>query len=74
MYIYRERARERDVYIYVCVYVHIFVLLSGAVKYTPPQTSVLYMTVSNLLELWGMQSTPLLASLPGPLWPRCGST
>ena len=21
------------------------------------------------LELWGMQSTPLLASLPGPLWP-----
>ena len=20
-------------------------------------------------ELWGMQSTPLLPSLPGPLWP-----
>ena len=23
-----------------------------------------------MLELWGMQSTPLLPSLPGPLWPR----
>ena len=22
-----------------------------------------------MLELWGMQSTPLLLSLPGPLWP-----
>ena len=22
-----------------------------------------------MLELWGMQSTPLLPSLPGPLWP-----
>ena len=21
-----------------------------------------------MLELWGMRSTPLLASLPGPLW------
>ena len=21
-----------------------------------------------MLELWGMQSTPLLPSLPGPLW------
>ena len=23
-----------------------------------------------MLELWGMQSTPSLASLPGPLWLR----
>ena len=23
-----------------------------------------------MLELWGMQSTPLLPSLPGPSWPR----
>ena len=23
-----------------------------------------------MLELWEMQSTPLLASLPGPLWPE----
>ena len=23
-----------------------------------------------MLELWGMQSTPSLPSLPGPLWPR----
>ena len=23
-----------------------------------------------MLELWEMQSTPLLLSLPGPLWPR----
>ena len=23
-----------------------------------------------MLELWGMQSKPLLPSLPGPLWPR----
>ena len=22
-----------------------------------------------MLELWGMQSTPLLPLLPGPLWP-----
>ncbi len=22
-----------------------------------------------MLEFWGMQSTPLLPSLPGPLWP-----
>ena len=22
-----------------------------------------------MLELWGMQSSPLLTSLPGPLWP-----
>ena len=22
-----------------------------------------------MLELWGMQSTPPLPSLPGPLWP-----
>ena len=22
-----------------------------------------------MLELWGMESTPLLPSLPGPLWP-----
>ena len=25
--------------------------------------------VSAVLELWGMQSTPSLLSLPGPLWP-----
>ena len=23
-----------------------------------------------MLEIWGMQSTPLLPSLPDPLWPR----
>ena len=23
-----------------------------------------------MLELWGMQSTPLLPSLPSPLWPE----
>ena len=23
-----------------------------------------------MLELWGMQSTPSLPLLPGPLWPR----
>ena len=23
-----------------------------------------------MLEFWGMQSTPLLSLLPGPLWPR----
>ena len=25
--------------------------------------------VPAVLELWGMRSTPLLPSLPGPLWP-----
>ena len=23
-----------------------------------------------MLELWGMQSTPSLSSLPGPVWPE----
>ena len=43
-------------------------------------TSVLIMTLNNLisevpimLELWGMRVTPLLPSLPGPLWPRSGN-
>ena len=42
---------------------------------TPPPTSVLDMTLKQsigevpaMLELWGMRSTPLLPSLPGPLW------
>ena len=42
---------------------------------TPPM-SVLDMTQNNLmvrlqvmLELWGMWNTPLLPSIPGPLWP-----
>ena len=36
---------------------------------TPPLTSVLDTTLNNLiLWLWGMLSTPLLPSLPGPLW------
>ena len=26
--------------------------------------------VPVMLELWGMWTTPLLPSLPGPLWPR----
>ena len=26
--------------------------------------------VPVMLELWGMQSTPSLPLLPGPLWPR----
>ena len=26
--------------------------------------------VPVMLDLWGMQSTPSLPSLPGPLWPR----
>ena len=28
--------------------------------------------VPGMLELWGMQSTPSLPLLPGPLWPRVG--
>ena len=41
----------------------------------PPNESPGYDTkqsdgeVPLMLELWGMQSTPLLPSLPGPLWP-----
>ena len=23
-----------------------------------------------MLDLWGMQSTPVIPSLPGPIWPR----
>ena len=26
--------------------------------------------VSKMLELWGIQTTPLLPLLPGPLWPE----
>ena len=43
---------------------------------TPPSKECPIMTlkqsdgeVSVMLELWGMQSTPSLPSLPGPLWP-----
>ena len=41
---------------------------------TPPNECPGYDTkqsdgeVPVMLELWGMQSTPLLPSLPGPLW------
>ena len=38
----------------------------------PPPTSVLDMTLNNLMvkfQLWGMRSTPLLQLLPGSLWP-----
>ena len=55
--------------------------LAGAVEYTncisakevrPPLMNVQDMTKSDgeapvMLELWGIQSTPLLPSLPGPL-------
>ena len=43
---------------------------------TPPNECPDYNTkqsdveVPVMLELWGMQRTPLLPSLPGPLWPR----
>ena len=49
----------------------------GAVEYThclsaedcPPRRSVLYMTLNNLMELWGMQGTPSLPLFQGLLWP-----
>ena len=61
----------------------IFAQSAGAVEYTdcfsaegyPPNECPGYDTkqsdgeVPAMLELWGMQSTPLLPSLPGPLWP-----
>ena len=43
---------------------------------TPPNECLVYDTTQSdgevpvMLELWGMRSTPLLPSLPGPLWPR----
>ena len=43
---------------------------------TPPKEYPGYDTkqsddeVPVILELWRMRSTPLLPSLPGPLWPR----
>ena len=58
---------------------------AGAVEYAdctsaegldpPPNECPVYDTrqsdgeVSSVLELWGMQSTPSLPLLPGPLWP-----
>ena len=59
-------------------------LVGGAVEYTncisaegldsPNEypgydTKQFYGEAPVMLELWGMQSTPLLPSLPGPLWP-----
>ena len=46
----------------------------------PPTSVLIYDTkqsdgeASVMLELWGMRSTLSLPSLPGPLWPRSGST
>ena len=40
---------------------------AGAVEYLHP-TSVLYMTLNNLMvKFWGMWGTPLLTSIPGHL-------
>ena len=33
------------------------------------QRSSMDMTLNNLVELWRMRTTPLLPSLPSPLWP-----
>ena len=71
------------------VYIHARIAQSaGAVEYTdcffadgqdPSPTSVLYMTLNNLmmnspvmLELWGIQSTPSFPSSLSPLWPGVG--
>ena len=57
--------------------------LAGAVEYTdctsavppPPNKSPGYETKQSngetlvMLELWGVQNTPSLPLLPGPLWP-----
>ena len=46
-----------------------------AKRYPPPNECPAYDTKQSdgelwvMLELWGMQSTPLLLSLPGPFWP-----
>ena len=56
---------------------HLAQLAGGAAEYTnsiseekTPPMSVLDMTLNSLmLRLQGMQSTPSLPSLPGPLWP-----
>ena len=52
---------------------------AGAVEYTdsfsaegsdsPPTSVLVYDTKQSDGELCGMQSTPSLSSLPGPLWP-----
>ena len=59
---------------------HYFAQTAGVVEYTdysktPPNECPGYDTkqsdgkVPVMLELWGMQSTLSLPSLPGPLWP-----
>ena len=51
-------------------------LLCKGVRPPPPNKCPGYDTkqsdgeVPAMLELWGMQSTPSLPSLPGPLWPK----
>ena len=39
-------------------------------KWSGYDTKRSYSKVLVMLELWGMQSTPLLPLIPGPLWPR----
>ena len=70
-------------YIYTCSYMHWSSRLglqntptvSLQRGKTPPHGCPGYNTkqsdgeVPVMLELWGMQSTPSLPSLPGPLWP-----
>ena len=55
--------------------IHWLHLCRGVRPPTPPNECPGYDTkqsddeVPAVLELWGMRSTPLLPSLPGPLWP-----
>ena len=60
---------------YIYIYIYYLTQSAGAVEYIDCiSKSVLDMTLNNkeasiMLELWEMQSTPLLPSLPGPLRP-----
>ena len=60
--------------IHTNTHIYIFIAQSaGAVEYTDEcpgyDTKHSDGEVLAVLELWGMWSTPLLSSLPGPLWP-----
>ena len=71
------------IYIYIYIYMHIRIyvygyavieetdspIINGGCRIHRPSTSVLDMTLNNLMVLYGIWSTLSLPSVPGPRWP-----
>ena len=60
--------------------IHRLLLCRGVRLPTPKRVSLIYETkqsdgeVPVIVGIWGMRSTPLLLSFPGPLWPGVVAT